>query len=318
MKEKLPLVTVVTATYNNFSHIENTINSVLTQDYPHIEYIITDDGSASFPLNLIENILSNNMQKNYTYRIMNGRTNVGTVRNLNRAYKFASGDYIINLSCGDVFYNNSVVTNIVNRFILNDSDVIATTRIVYSNDFEPAFLLPHYYDRQKIDEAKTGIEQYKLLILGTFYDMASGSAMSYSKRILNQLNYLDEKYILWEDGPFLSKFLQNNKIDCAYDIISIWYETGGVSSNKPSNKKNKLYYDTLKFNSSERMMRLDLFNSKEIRLIKLQNYLFKYRYSVLRHLFKILYFDSYIILRNYKKNREMHINEDASIIKSIK
>jgi glycosyltransferase involved in cell wall biosynthesis len=52
--EQQPLVTIVTPSWNAAPFIARTVESVLSQDYPHIEYIVMDGGSSDGTVELLE------------------------------------------------------------------------------------------------------------------------------------------------------------------------------------------------------------------------------------------------------------------------
>jgi glycosyltransferase involved in cell wall biosynthesis len=49
-----PKISIVTPTYNQGQYIEETIQSVLNQNHPNLEYIIIDDGTTDGTVELIK------------------------------------------------------------------------------------------------------------------------------------------------------------------------------------------------------------------------------------------------------------------------
>ena len=84
-KNDLPLVTIVTPTYNQADYLAETIDSVLAQDYPNIEYIVIDDGSTDHTMEVL---------KQYEGRIhWERQSNMGQAATLNQGWAMAKGQY---------------------------------------------------------------------------------------------------------------------------------------------------------------------------------------------------------------------------------
>ncbi len=93
MNSQLPLVTIITPVYNRASFLDETIQSVLSQDYPHIEYIVLDDGSTD---NTCE-VLGKYKERIY----WESHPNMGETRTVNKGFAMAKGEIVCVVNSDD-------------------------------------------------------------------------------------------------------------------------------------------------------------------------------------------------------------------------
>jgi len=110
------LVTIVTIVLNGKSHIEQTIRSVLNQNYAPIEYIIIDGGSTDGTLSLIEAFTDK-----IDYFI--SEPDSGIYDAINKGISLANGSLIGIIHCGD-YYETNAVSEAVAGFIKSGADII--------------------------------------------------------------------------------------------------------------------------------------------------------------------------------------------------
>jgi glycosyltransferase involved in cell wall biosynthesis len=98
------LVSIVTPAYNQGEYLAATIESVLAQDYPAIEYIVIDDGSNDSTL-----AVANQYAMRYPGRLtVLTQPNRGQAASLNRAWAQASGSILGYLSSDDMLCPSAV------------------------------------------------------------------------------------------------------------------------------------------------------------------------------------------------------------------
>jgi len=105
----LPVLSVITIVYNNVSHIERTIRSVLNQDYPNIEYIIVDGGSTDGTLHVIEQFKSQ-------IAVIISEKDKGIYDAMNKGMLLATGDYLLFMNSGDEIFAKDTVRNVFNSW----------------------------------------------------------------------------------------------------------------------------------------------------------------------------------------------------------
>lgn len=248
----LPLVTIVILTYKNFKYVWDAIDSVCGQDYPNIQLIISDDGSDDFPEVEIEKYLCDKKSHNVrSYKIIHHEQNIGTVKNLNIAYDKADGEFLYPLSNDDTFTTSEIISTITKVFLKKNCNVAITSRMKCKEDGEPICLIPLQSELKYVNRLNTREKQFKAFLTEQYYEMASGSALYLRKSFWKSIGKFDEKYKLWEDGPFIAKVLSVEKIEMCFDIVSIKYRVGGVSSGK---KHPQLIIEKRMFDNSDKLI----------------------------------------------------------------
>jgi glycosyltransferase involved in cell wall biosynthesis len=138
---QLPLISIVTPSYNQAPFLERTLRSVLDQDYPRLEYIIQDGGSTDGSVDILER---------YSDRLAHweSRRDRGQTHAINLGFEHSHGDIMAYLNSDDVLLSGSL--GYVARFFHDhpDVDVIYSHRLIIDPDDQEVgrWILPFHDD----------------------------------------------------------------------------------------------------------------------------------------------------------------------------
>jgi glycosyltransferase involved in cell wall biosynthesis len=127
----LPLITVITVVLNGEKTLEETIKSVISQNYPNVEYIIIDGGSKDGTLDIIKKY-----EDYIDYWV--SEPDEGIYDAMNKGISISFGEWLNMLNSGDLYYNSMVIENIFTKEIDMDIYGIAGSWVC---DYEGNILL---------------------------------------------------------------------------------------------------------------------------------------------------------------------------------
>ena len=140
-----PRVTIITVSFNSAKSIQDTIESVLTQDYPNIEYIVVDGDSRDGTQAIISR---------YEGQIAQwiSEKDQGMYDAMNKGIAMATGEIIGILNSDDVYMHSAVISEMVQAMQIAKVDT-AFADLIYVDAINKSKVL-RYYDSGQFTPAK--------------------------------------------------------------------------------------------------------------------------------------------------------------------
>ena len=102
-------ISVITITYNAARTLQRTLDSVLSQTYPHVEHLIIDGASKDDTLRIAEQYQTASPHE----VIIQSEPDKGLYDAMNKGLQRATGDYVVFLNAGDSFYAPDTLESVV-------------------------------------------------------------------------------------------------------------------------------------------------------------------------------------------------------------
>ena len=102
----MSILSIITINYNNVLGLKRTLESVTGQSYSNFEYIVIDGGSTDGSK---EHILKYSDKISYWI----SEPDRGIYHAMNKGIAKASGEYLLFMNSGDLFYNNFILNEVI-------------------------------------------------------------------------------------------------------------------------------------------------------------------------------------------------------------
>ena len=214
-------------TYNQENYIEDAIKGALSQTYPNLEIIISDDASTDGTQNLIKKIV-NGYQGPHRIITNYNTTNLGLVRHVNKVlYEISTGTYVFLAAGDDISMENRVKDTI--DFYKSHIDVVATGSDVQQiDDFSNKVDSPIYI--KKTADRLLNIDYY----LSAEYKHLYGCTRSLTRKLINSFPPLDDTCPTEDTTLLFRAFLLNKKVGDLKDIL-VQYRVHENNMSSPDN-----------------------------------------------------------------------------------
>ena len=192
--EKRPIVTIIVPTYNSGEYLQETINSCCNQTYKNVEIIVIDDCSTDGTVKYLQSL------EKVTLYLRD--KNQGLTKNINYAFSYSTGEYILLLGHDDVIPCNHI-EKMVSELECGVGLLWCNSIIIDEASRVKNWLTSH---KNNIDRTQNYISDLAI------YNFISSCGMLINASAFKALGGFDERYKIHAEWLFYSKLARNYNI----------------------------------------------------------------------------------------------------------
>ncbi len=205
-------ISIITVCYNSAATIRDTIESVLAQDHPSIEYIIVDGASGDGTMEVV--------------REFSGKINVvisepdkGIYDAMNKGIHAATGDVVGLLNSDDFYADNSAVSRLVQRMEEVGTDMVFADLVIVDAGNTERVL--RYYDSSAFH---TGLLRYGW--------MPAHTTLLVKRELYEKYGVFSLDFRIAADFEMIVRLFHSAGASYTYlPVVVIKMRTGGLSTN---------------------------------------------------------------------------------------
>lgn len=209
-----PFLSIITINFNSSEGLGKTVESVLSQTYTDLEYIVIDgqstDGSVDY-LQTLDNTMVNWISE----------SDSGVFNAMNKGIKRAKGDYLLFLNSGDILTSSSAIMDFVYHPDFKGDIIYGDYKFHNGNKIYPDTLTPHYFMKTSLPHQST----------------------FFKKMLFDEMGGYDESYRYGADRAFYIKCYLSKRYHFQHvPYFLTLFDLTGISNN-PDEQKAKMEED---------------------------------------------------------------------------
>ncbi len=214
-------ISIITVVYNNDKTIRDAINSIFSQDYQQIEYIIIDGGSKDNTVSIIKE------NQNKITKFISEPDN-GLYDAMNKGLRLATGDVIGILNSDDLYFDKNVISTVMNEFQINEKVDLVYGDLVYVKQDDTNIVIRNWKSKS----------YYKRFFENG--NVPPHPSLFIKKRVYDVVGFFSLNYKLAADYELMLRIFKKHKFNSIYiNKVFVKMRLGGATNQSFLNIKNQ-------------------------------------------------------------------------------